>query len=129
MLALCMCAMPFAAMAAPVDLHHDRDMAVKSLTPELQQQCLNDFAKRRVPELSQLSTAGGLYFNDRISKEVHRMVFWKHSDRGVAFTLPVKARHPQVGNVSAEVVCLYSVADDGLAFELSQPLKWHLSEG
>ncbi len=92
----------------------DRAKAISEFTPELGKHCLKDFSDKKKKAIEPLGTAA---YSDLISRQVYKTVFWNHSDRGVAFTLPVKA-----GDVAGDIACLYSVKDGGLQFELSQQL-------
>ncbi len=92
----------------------DREKAISQFTPELGKHCLKDLSDKKKQSIEPLGTAS---YNDLISRQIYKTVFWNHSDRGVAFTLPVKA-----GDATGDIACLYSVKDGGLTFELSQQL-------
>ncbi len=92
----------------------DREKAISGFTVELGKYCLKDFSDKKKKIIEPLGSAA---YSDLISRQVYKTVFWNHSDRGVAFTLPVKT-----GDTAGDIACLYSVKDGALTFELSQQL-------
>lgn len=117
LLVLLACAEPALASGAAIDtqLIRDRAVAVKAINPELAGACLADFSERN--QASQSATPlGALQFSDHITRIVHRVLYWNHSDRGVAFLMPIATDNQPATNIA----CLYSVTDEGLEFQLSQ---------
>ncbi|MGE0754199.1 MAG: hypothetical protein AB7L92_03465 [Alphaproteobacteria bacterium] len=96
----------------------DRSEALEQFNPELGETCLKDFSEKRHGEVK---SAGEPAYNDLISRGVYKTVFWNHSDRGVAFTMPVKTMHGE-DERAGDIACLYSVRGKRLYFELSQQL-------
>lgn len=94
----------------------DREAAIAAFTPELGKNCLDDFAHKSRKDLVPL---GALAFNEPLSREVYRMMYWSGSDRGVAFTMPVKTQE-QGREVAGNVACFYAVDAGRLHFQLSQ---------
>jgi hypothetical protein len=112
---------PLAAQAGMVEEERyvlDREQAIAAITSELRQRCLSDFSQKGSHR--NLTPLGSLAFNDTLSRVVYDTIYWRHSDRGVAFTMPVRADN-EVGNVG----CFYAVTDKGLEFQLSQQIHWH----
>ncbi|MFO0389375.1 MAG: hypothetical protein ACK502_06620 [Alphaproteobacteria bacterium] len=113
-------AFPAYADISPVENQYtkDREQAIAQFSPELGKHCLKDFSDKKKRPVEPLGSAA---YSDMISRQVYKTVFWNHSDRGVAFTLPVKAGEG-TAQVSGDIACLYSVKDGNLKFELSQQL-------
>ena len=121
MIAMLLVLAPLSAMAETTQEEryvHDREQAITRITPELGERCLHDFSQKGKHQ--QLAPLGSLAFNDSLSREVYEMMYWKRSERGVAFTMPVRADN-QVGNLG----CFYAVTDQGLEFELSQQIIYN----
>ena len=103
----------------------DRELAQERAGGSEQQYCLKDFAKR-VGDDSKLTVDGRFAFNELISRDVYRMLYWKGGERGVAFTMPVKMSDPVRGEVSTNVVCFYALKQEQLVFQYAQQLAWRL---
>ena len=95
-----------------------RALAVQGLTPELRAECLKDFAQKSQREITPLSE---LAYNETVTRAVYDTLFWTEAERGVAFTLPVKA-----GEMAGNLACFYALSGQGLRFQLSQQLQARL---
>lgn len=100
-------------------LEEDRRFAEHHLNSAMRTQCVEDFA-RRASRTKNVSASGDARFSTALTDMVYRDIYWKNADRGVVFLLPVKAHDPALGEVSADIACLYAVGDEGLEFQLSQ---------
>lgn len=96
----------------------DRSHAIEQFSPALGESCLKDFSEKKKGEVK---PAGVAAYNDLISRKVYKTVYWSHSDRGVAFTMPVQTAEGDK-EAAGDIACLYSVRGKRLYFELSQQL-------
>ncbi len=94
----------------------DREKAIRQFNAALRDRCLQDFSQKWKRSVKPLGQAA---YSDAISRQVYTLVFWNHSDRGVAFTLPVEAKSTD-GHFQGDIACFYAVDDKKLHFQLSQ---------
>lgn len=98
---------------------NDKALAL-SIKPQ-PNECLADFGRRVKREVS-LQPISELSFNEHMSGVVYKQLYWKNSDRGVAFILPVKAKDEKRGVLAADIACFYSIVSGKLEFQYSQQI-------
>ena len=98
----------------------DREKAIAALTPEMRDRCLSDFKQKNVA--AQAMPIGKLVYNDAVSQQVYHTFYWNGSDKGIAFTVPVRAAAAP-DKIVGSLACFYSVTEHGLHFQLSQEIS------
>ena len=99
----------------------DKQIAMGKQSKKLGRTCLADF-EGRLKGQSKLEPLGGMEFSDYLTQETYKTLYWKGSDRGVAFVMPVRVHDPKKGPISADIGCFYALTETGLAFQLSQQI-------
>lgn len=120
---LALLATPALAATDLQKFEQDRQLAEHSITRAEEKTCLADFSTK-IAHPDSLKAAGKFQFNNLLSRGVYEKLYWNGSDRGVAFTLPVKINDSIMGETAGNLACFYALTDSGMRFQHSQQLSW-----